>query len=510
MRAVEAASFESGHITAARAMARAAQATIAAIEGHWPAFAAAPGRARVLCGPGNNGGDGFVVARLLVERGWSVEVFALGHTRDAAGAAGQARAACPVPILTLTQETEVPVAGCDLYVDALFGIGLTRPLEGLARIWATALAEGAQHRAAVDIPSGLCADSGRWLSAGLTGHRPPPADLTVTFHAPKLGHLLAEGPDLCGVLVVADIGVRDLSDAAIVQRVRAPDGALLDRLLRRGQGGDHKFGHGHALVLSGGVGRTGAARLSAQAALRVGAGLVTLGAPGSALMECAAQLTAVMLRRCDDGAALTDLLTDARLSAICLGPGLGLGARAEGLLEATLQSGRPLVLDADALTMIAARPSLFDGLHAGCLLTPHGGEFARLFPDLAADLQDPAVAGPAFSRIEAVQQAARRAGCTVLLKGRDTVIAGPDGAAHLHAAVGPDAAPWLATAGSGDVLAGLITGLLAMGVDGIDAARTAAWLHAAAARNFGPGLIAEDLPGAIPAVLRDLSDGNVT
>ncbi|QFS82736.1 NAD(P)H-hydrate dehydratase [Roseivivax sp. THAF197b] len=255
----------------------------------------------------------------------------------------------------------------------------------------------------------------------------------------------------------------------------------------------HKFDHGHALVLSGGSGRTGAARLAARGALRIGAGLVTLGVPGSAQMEVATQVTAIMLRRCDDAAALSGLLEDPRLNALCLGPGLGLD-RARDLVPAALADpARSVVLDADALSGFADAPEvLFDALHGKCVLTPHGGEFARLF------------GAPGDDRLAAVRRAAARSGAVVLLKGAETVIAAPDGTAAISAATGEAAAPWLATAGAGDVLAGIITGLLARGIAPLEAAGYGAWLHAEAARQVGPGLIAEDLPEVLPRVLKRL------
>lgn len=266
----------------------------------------------------------------------------------------------------------------------------------------------------------------------------------------------------------------------------------------------HKYDHGHVLVLAGGPGRGGAGRLAARAALRVGAGLVTLGCPAAALPENAAQLTAVMLRAVGDATALREALQDARLNALCLGPGLGLGTATRDLVTVALAAQRATVLDADALTGFAAAPAaLFAALHDRAVLTPHGGEFARLFPDLAEGLRAQ-VADPLPARRRAVAAAAARAGATVLLKGAVTLIADPSGgAAELHL-TGPEAAPWLATAGAGDVLAGLIAGLLARGFAPRDAALCAAWLHGAAGRQVGPGLIAEDLPEAIPAVFRGL------
>jgi hydroxyethylthiazole kinase-like uncharacterized protein yjeF len=261
----------------------------------------------------------------------------------------------------------------------------------------------------------------------------------------------------------------------------------------------HKYDYGHALVMAGGPARGGAARLAARAALRVGAGLVTLGCPPAALAENAARLDAVMLRPVADGAALAALLEDRRFNALCLGPALGTDAHARALVVSALHAGRATLLDADALTAFEDDPQwLFETLHPLCLLTPHEGEFGRLFPDLAGDL------GEAEGRSGAVAAAAARAGCPVLLKGARTVIAGPDGELALQDATGAEAAPWLATAGSGDVMAGIAAGLMARGFAAMAAGETAAALHVAAARAFGPGLIAEDLPDMLPQVFREL------
>lgn len=278
----------------------------------------------------------------------------------------------------------------------------------------------------------------------------------------------------------------------------------------------HKYAHGHALILAGGVGKTGAARLAARGALRIGAGLVTIGAPGSALMEAAGQITALMLRRAGTPEEMSELLQDRRINALCLGPGLGL-ARARDLVPVALGQGgqsahptpqsneRKFVLDADALSAFADDPgALMSLLDARCVITPHDGEFARLFPDIAAKLAAPAAKGPAYSKVDAARAAAARAGCVVLLKGPDTVIAAPTGQCSVIAAAYDHAAPWLATAGSGDVLAGFITGLLARGFGSMQAAEAGGWLHVECARAFGPGLIAEDLPEALPGVLRAL------
>ena len=272
-------------------------------------------------------------------------------------------------------------------------------------------------------------------------------------------------------------------------------------------GGSHKYSHGHAIILSGPPGHGGAARLSARGALRIGAGVVTLACPPDAMPENAARLDAVMLRVVADGAGLAEVLGDKRINALCLGPGLGLDARAVGLVAAALESraeARPTVLDADALTILSQHPDLFAALHPNCILTPHAGEFARLFPDIAAKLNAPATTGPAYSKVDATREAAARAGCVVLFKGPDTVIADPSGRCSINSAHYDRAAPWLATAGSGDVLAGFIAGLLARGFAPMQAAETAAWLHVECARSFGPGLIAEDLAEELPKVFRAL------
>jgi len=519
MRAIEQAAIGSGAVTGLELMERAGRGVVEAVFEEWPELAQAPQRAVVLCGPGNNGGDGFVIARLLKEWGWEVEVFLQGEPERLppdAKANFERWGSRPGSI----EEFETREGWqADLVVDALFGTGLARPVQGLGNLLrelsglrdgspvAPGRPRGRPAIVAVDMPSGLCADSGRVLSHG-EAQAPSAlsADLTVTFHRPKPGHFLAGGPHQCGKLVCKDIGLSSWQkilppEASPICHLAAP--GPLSRIAKAGD--SHKYSHGHALVLSGPKARSGAARLAARGALRVGAGLVTVAAPKSALEECAAQLTAIMLRRCDSGADLDSLLGDARLNALCLGPGLGLGGETRELARHALQSGRPCVLDADALTVFADAPEeLFEMLHPDCVLTPHGGEFARLFPDIAARLQAPASTGPAFSKLDATRAAAARAGCVVLFKGADTVIADPSGQCALNAACYGRAAPWLATAGSGDVLTGFIAGLLARGFAPMQAAESAAWLHVECALKYGPGLIAEDLPEMLPQVFRDL------
>ncbi|MEZ5751122.1 MAG: NAD(P)H-hydrate dehydratase [Paracoccaceae bacterium] len=537
MRAIEAAAIESGAVTGLELMERAGQAVVEAILAEWPELAGG-GRAVVLCGPGNNGGDGFVVARLLVGLGWSVRVLgACEIHKMPADAAQNARLWQEIgAIEALTEDTLRAGPESDLYIDAIFGTGLRRPPSGEIAAVLTHISgrngdtgSFPDRLVAVDAPSGMCMDSGRTLIEGVARAR-----LTVCFDSLKPGHVLAQGPNLCGKVVVADIGLapwRTMVDPVQTQQgiwsggaVRVPSLGLVgpsdDSLLVPGafrpatldKGGidpaqQHKFAHGHALILGGPTGQGGAARLAARSALRVGAGLVTLGCPPDTLLENAARLDAVMLRPVADAKALDDALTDGRINALCLGPGMGVGPRERALVGRALASGRPMVLDADALTLIAHAPDLFGTLHSGCVLTPHGGEFARLFPDIAARLKEPATRGPAFSKLDATREAAARAGCVVLFKGPDTVVAHADGRAAIHPAAYGRAAPWLATAGAGDVLAGIIAGLLARGFKPFDAACTGAWLHVEAARSFGPGLIAEDLPDRLPAVLRALSAG---
>lgn len=549
MRGIEAAAIASGAVTGLELMERAGAGVVAALFEVWPELEAGQKKAIVLCGPGNNGGDGFVIARLLKGRGWAVAVSHYTAGRACTGdaqvmqtrwrSAGDEVWPLDVSENSATFERLRDFAGRRqrgkpvLVIDALFGIGLTRPImadchaDGLTSLtvdlddlwmegdWAETLF------VAVDVPSGLCADSGRVLRTRETGegddvaHDPRfdgvVADLTVTFHTKKHGHILADGPRMCGKLRVVDIGLPQdvIMRRDVVEEVETPD----RQCLKKGEG--HKFDHGHSVVLSGGAGRGGAARLAARAALRTGAGLVTVCGPAAAMAEHAARLDAVMLREVSDAAGLTRMLGDRRIRSICLGPGLGLGERQEAMVAAALEVARPvegrvadrplrLVLDADALTLLGRDATLFGRLHENCVLTPHEGEFARMFPDLAGRLADPVGVGPAFSKVEAARAAAARAGCVVLFKGADTVIASPLGHVRINAAHYDRAAPWLATAGSGDVLAGIITGLLARGWDAFEAACAGAWLHVECAREFGPGLIAEDLPEMLPAVFRRL------
>lgn len=520
MRAIEQAAIASGEVTGLELMERAGRGVVEAIFEEWPELAKASYRAVVLCGPGNNGGDGFVVARLLKEWGWEVEVFLFGDPDKLPPDArvnyerweGETNELGRLSRY-LENATEPAIA-----IDACFGTGLTRPLPddvanaflNIRNHWIP----GLFRRVAVDISSGVCADSGKAIGEVA----PFSADLTVTFHGEKLGHRLGIGPSCCRSLKQVDIGIHKwsragLADVAGLEGVGSlkPDlGAVrlksvTNLAFHLTKTNAHKYTHGHALILSGGPGRTGAARLAARGALRIGAGLVTLACPQQALWEIAVHSTAVMCHPLDGAAGLAELLEDERLNALCLGPGMGLGADTQHLVLAALEAKRATVLDADALTRFERNPNvLFDALHENVVLTPHAGEFRHLFPDIAAKLAAPATTGPAYSKVDATREAAARAGCTVLFKGPDTVIADQAGRCAINSSAYDRAAPWLATAGSGDVLAGFITGLLARGFAPMHAAETAAWLHTECALSFGPGLISEDIPEELPRVFRAL------
>jgi hydroxyethylthiazole kinase-like uncharacterized protein yjeF len=429
----------------------------------------------VLCGPGNNGGDGFVVARLLDESGFTVRVASTGGHSDDAGVmaakwSGHTEALAPDAL-----------RGAKLVVDALFGAGLSRPLEGAAASVVEALND--LPVVAIDMPSGVSGDTGQPLSAVHVT-----AALTVTFHRRKPGHLLLPGRSLCGEIVLADIGIP--ADAAATQ-LHENSPALWRFPWPRADG--HKYSRGHCVVVSGGPTATGAARLAARGALRIGAGLVTVASPPHAVMVHAAHLTAIMLKPFDGAEGLASLLEDRRLNSVVIGPALGVGGETREMVMAALASGAAVTLDADALTAFRDDPeALFARLHDRCVLTPHDGEFERLFPGLREDSAD---------KVAAVRAAAARAGCAVLLKGGDTVIAQPGGKAAINANAPPD----LATAGAGDVLAGFIAGLLAQGMTGFDAACAGTWLHGDAARHAGPGLISEDLPEFLPESLAALA-----
>ena len=436
----------------------------------------------ILAGPGNNGGDAVLAAHYLRARGRTVRLFTLGEAQG--DDAGKARS-------EWASETESPEAFVatefKLVVDGLFGAGLQRPLTGAAAELVRRLGEAKARVLSIDLPSGVSGETGQVLRVA------PRAEATVTFFRRKPGHLLQPGAAFCGRVTVADIGI----PASVLQEIEPQTFANQPELWRHRllepTEADHKYARGHAIVFSGGPSHTGAARLAAIAALRGGAGLVTVFAPGAAMAVNAAHLTAIMLRRCDDAGQLADHLSDARLNAFVLGPGFGRADKARAYAAAILEAGRALVLDADGLTAYrdhAADLFLLGATNdARLVLTPHMGEFARLFPDLASEAER---GKPHMARM-----AAARSGAVVVLKGSDTVIAAPDG----RAAINATGTPALATAGTGDVLAGLVGAQLANKVPPFEAACIAVWLHGVAARLHGPGLIAEDLPGLMPRAI---------
>jgi NAD(P)H-hydrate epimerase len=356
---------------------------------------------------------------------------------------------------------------------------------------------------AVDVPSGLDG------TTGLTRGPAFEAALTITFFRRKAGHLLMPGRALCGEVVVRDIGIPDAVLEEIAPKTWANAPALWRAAFPVPSLSAHKFMRGHTLVVSGDATHTGAARLAARGSLRIGSGLVTVASPSDALAVNAAHLTAIMLAKCDDAAGLARMLEDERKNAVVIGPGNGVGEATRAMVDAALKSKAAVVLDADALTSFAPVPHVLFGMcREGTVLTPHEGEFARLFPGLLGEAPSPGERGEgwgegAIGRLEAAREAARRSGAVVVLKGADTVIAAADG----RAAINENAPPYLATAGAGDVLAGMVAGLLAQGMPAFEAACAAVWLHGAAASAFGPGLIAEGLPDALPPILKRLENG---
>ncbi|MEZ5895274.1 MAG: NAD(P)H-hydrate dehydratase [Parvularculaceae bacterium] len=436
----------------------------------------------VLCGPGNNGGDGFVVARKLKEAGWPVSVCSLAPVAELKGDAALMASLWTDEIAPATPSS-LNAAG--VIVDALFGTGLARQIDGAAAALIDAANASGAPSIAVDIPSGVNADTGVVMGTAIK------ASATVTFIARKPGHVLFPGRAYCGSMQLADIGV----DSGLVARQKPKTyenhPGLWGAYWPRPTAQSHKYSRGHAGIVSGPRSRTGAARLAARGALRAGAGVVTVFSPPDAVDENAAHLTAIMLRELDGAWALGGALSDPRFTAALIGPGAGVSDSTKDCVLKILKSTAAAVLDADALTVFAGRAgALFEALRAEDVLTPHEGEFAKVFADI--DL--------AAGRLTAARAAAKAAGAVVVLKGADTIIAGPDG----RAAINSNAPADLATAGAGDVLAGFIAGLRAQKMPGFEAAAAGVWLHGACGQAAGPGLIAEDLPEILPQVLRAL------
>ena len=435
--------------------------------------------AAVLCGPGNNGGDGFVIARLLAAAGWPVTVGMLGAPDALAGDAAVSAGRWQGEVRPLSAAL---LDGAGLVVDALFGAGLARPLSGAALEAVRALDRSAVPCVAVDVPSGVDGDSGLVLGAA------PRADVTVTFFRRKPGHLLLPGRMHAGETVVADIGIPDAVLDEIRPLAAANRPGLWRAAFRWPHFADHKYTRGHAVVV-GGAAMAGAARLAARAARRAGAGLVTVAGAPDCLSACTADAPGLLTLPFATAEEFDALLEDERKNAVLVGPGNGVNRTTHDVTLAAAARGRGLVVDADALTAFEAEPrELFAAVgDVPCVLTPHAGEFSRLFR----------IRGDKLAR---ARRAAEIAGAVVLLKGADTVIAAPDG----RAAINDNAPPELATAGSGDVLAGLVCGLMAQGMPPFEAACAGAWLHGAAASEFGPGLIAEDICDMLPRVLAAL------
>jgi ADP-dependent NAD(P)H-hydrate dehydratase / NAD(P)H-hydrate epimerase len=453
-------------------MQHAGEAVVRAIMGRFT-----PRPVAVLCGPGNNGGDGFVTASALAQAGWPVRLALLGDPKSLRGDARH-------HAQRWSGRTEELAPGvidnAGLVVDALFGSGLSRRLD--SRVIDTlgyATRQGVPI-VAVDIPSGVLGDSGEDLGAVA-------AVCTVTFMRKKPGHVLLPGRDLCGEVMVADIGIPAAVLSSLAIDTWENDPELWRANLPRLQASGNKYNRGHAL-LSGGYPMTGAARMAARAAARVGAGLTTIGVPEKAFAIYATALASIMVQPLSSDEDFAHLLSDRRYTAFAIGPGAGVNGATRDRALAMLATGKPVLLDADAISVFAGRTDeLIQAIHGPCVITPHDGEFKRIF-DAAGD------------KLTRARGAAHRSGAVIVLKGSDTVIAAPDG----RAVINSNAPATLATGGSGDVLAGLILGLLAQGMDAFPAAAAGVWLHGAAAADFGLGLVAEDLPDLLPAVLRRL------
>jgi hydroxyethylthiazole kinase-like uncharacterized protein yjeF len=445
----------------------------------------------VVAGRGNNGGDGFVAAAELAARGREVSVVLLCERDSLQGDAASAARGWKYPVLPFNPQALGRPA---LIIDALFGAGLNRPVKGEPHEMIEAINANGAPVLAVDLPSGINGTTGLIMGVAVR------ATETVTFFRRKPAHLLMPGRMHCGRVRLVDIGIaKGVLDEIKPQTFEnVPDTWQAWFPVPRMDG--HKYARGHAVVVSGEMASTGAARLAARGALRAGAGLVTVASPREALAVNAAALTAVMVRAVDTPIEFAELLEDRRFNACVIGPGAGVGDCTRDFVHTTLSAQKHLVLDADALTSFAEAPDrLFESIKASpdpqVVLTPHEGEFPRLFSDISNK-------HPGRSKLERVRDAAQRSGAVVLIKGADTVVAAPDG----RATIASNAPPWLATAGAGDVLAGIIAAMLAQGVPAFEAASIGVWMHGEGAREAGPGLIAEDLPEVMPAVFRRLYD----
>jgi NAD(P)H-hydrate epimerase len=469
MAAAERAAIAAG-TPGALLMQNAGNAVVREVTRRW-----SPRPVVILCGPGNNGGDGFAVAAALAQNGWPVRVALLGRREELRGDARLFAARWNGAVEGVTPSA---IDGAALVIDALFGSGLNRRLDEAVTDTLNAATQRGLPLLAIDVPSGVMGDTGASVGA-------PQATCTVTFARKKPGHVLLPGRNLCGDIVVADIGIpAAVFESAAIDTWENDPSLWRAELPRAGSAGN-KYTRGHAL-LCGGYPMTGAARMAARAAARAGAGLTTIAASEIAFPIYAAALTSIMVQPVGRAADLTRLLSDPRYTAFLIGPGAGVNDATRVTALEILGTARPVLLDADAITVFASHAGeLQRAIRGPCVMTPHEGEFARLFD----------VKGDKLSR---ARTAAKQCGAVIVLKGADTVIAAADG----RAIVNTNAPASLATAGSGDVLGGLILGLLAQGMDAFVAAAAGVWMHGAAAASFGPGLLAEDLPDLVPAVLR--------
>ena len=441
----------------------------------------------VFAGPGNNGGDGFVAARLLAERGYAVRLRLLGDRSKLRGDAAEMARRYDAPAEAVAREIDP----ASIVIDALFGAGLARDLTGEAAKAIAAINGSGAHVIAVDLPSGINGDTGAVMGSAVR------AQQTVTFFRRKPGHILVPGREYCGDVVLADIGIPASVLTTVAPRIALNHPGSWGHLFPIPRVEGHKYTRGYTLVVSGGVASTGAARLSARGALRAGAGLVTLASPRDALAVNAAANLAIMVREAEGADGLLSLLSDRRINTVILGPGGGIGPHMRAKVKAAISQNRTIILDADALTSFGENPKeLFTDLsnhpESTVILTPHSGEFSRLFSEIE---KNPSVK----QKLEATLSASHETGSVILLKGADSIISSGN-----RAIISENAPPYLATAGAGDVLAGIIAGLCAQGMPAFEATAAAVWLHGEAAKEAGPGMIAEDLPEALRPVYRRL------
>jgi len=433
----------------------------------------------IVCGTGNNGGDGFIVARLLKEKNWPVTAAIVGDEKKITGDAKTAKTKWDMTGIVTRVFSPDLLKESALIVDAIFGTGLDRNLDGAAKDAVTVINESRLPVIAIDIASGINADTGAVMGEAVK------ATHTVTFVRPKPGHVLLPGKAHSGELSVYDIGI---SGEGVTSAYMLNGPELWKKQFPFPTAQSHKYTRGHAIVLGGAISTTGAARLAAMGALRAGSGLVSIAATQEALGVYAIAMTAIMTKLHMNYAQFSAIIEEKSVTAVCVGPGGGVNdiTREQTLL--TLKTEKSCVIDADAISVFETNPKqLFDAIKGPVVMTPHEGEFARVFKATGV-------------KTNRAKEAAKQSGAVIVLKGNDTVIAAPDG----RVAINANAPTWLATAGSGDVLAGIITGLLAQGMPAFEAACAAVWIHGEAAIHFGPGLISEDLPAAMPHAIKKL------